>query len=171
VKQNRVVFLDRDGVINEDNGYVYKIEDFIFKDGVFDSLKRLQDLGYKLIVVTNQSGIGRGYYSEEEFLKLTSFMKDEFKKNGIKIDKVYYCPHKPEDNCECRKPKNKMFKDAIKEFDIDPKLSWMIGDKPSDIEAAKRSGIENTVFIGKDKEGIAKFQLNGIYDIINIIKK
>ncbi len=169
-KKSRAIFLDRDGVINEDGGYVYKIDDFVFKSEIFNVLKKLQELGYILIIVTNQSGIGRGYYTKEDFLKLTSFMVEEFKTRGINIAKVYYCPHKPEDNCECRKPKNGMLEEAINEFNIDPKSSWMIGDKLSDIEAANRSGIENTILISEDKSQKTKFCTNSIYDIINIIK-
>ena len=96
---NKAVFLDRDGVINEDKAYVHKIEDFEFCKGVFGTLKHLQDLGYMLIVVTNQSGIGRGYYSEEDFGKLTSWMRDELLKRGIEIKDVLYCPHKPDEVC------------------------------------------------------------------------
>ncbi len=170
MKQNKAIFLDRDGVINIDNGYVYKIDDFIFVKNVFKVLKKLQDLGYKLIIVTNQSGIGRGYYGKNDFLKLNTWMLEEFQKKDIKIEKVYYCPHKPEDKCQCRKPNNAMIEEGIKEFDIDPELSWMIGDKASDIEAAKKSGIKNTILIADNKTDIAKFQVNEIYDIIKIIK-
>ena len=88
----KIVFLDRDGIINIDKSYVYKIEDFEFFDGVFEVLKHLQNLGYLLIIVTNQSGIGRGYYSEDDFLKLTSWMQSEFKKRGVQISKVTIAP-------------------------------------------------------------------------------
>jgi D-glycero-D-manno-heptose 1,7-bisphosphate phosphatase len=89
----KAVFLDRDGVINVDKGYVHRIEDFEFYPNVFKALKKLQDAGYKLFIVTNQSGIAVGYYTEEDFLKLTEFMLKEFEKEEIKIEKVYYCPH------------------------------------------------------------------------------
>ena len=170
-KQNRAVFLDRDGVINVDKNYLYRIEEFEFSEGIFELLKKLQELGYLLIVVTNQSGIARGYYKKDDFLKLTSWMVGEFKKKGIRIEKVYYCPHKPDEGCECRKPKSGMFKEAIKEFDIDPKLSWMIGDKLSDIKAAKNIGINNTILLSQTKNNLAKFQANSIYDIIKIINQ
>jgi len=170
-QKNKAVFLDRDGVVNIDKSYLYKKEDFEFCDGIFKLLRHVQTLGYKLFVVTNQSGISRGYYSENDFQKLTTWMLDKFAKNGIKIEKVYHCPHLPEDGCECRKPKPKMINDAIKEFNIEPKLSWMIGDKVSDIQAAKNAGIDNAILISAEKSPLAKYKVNSLYDIINIIKK
>ena len=147
--KTKAVFLDRDGVINIDHGYVYKIEDFEFVEGIFDELRRYKDEGYIFIVVTNQSGIGRGYYKEEDFLKLTNYMIKEFEKRGIEIKKVYYCPHTPAENCECRKPKPGMLLKAQGEFDIDMKNSVMIGDKESDMEAGKRAGVGRLVFKGR----------------------
>ena len=144
--KTKAVFLDRDGVINIDHGYVYKIEDFEFVDGIFDELKSYKKEGYIFIVVTNQSGIGRGYYSEEDFLKLTDYMISEFEKEGIEIKKVYHCPHAPEENCECRKPKPAMLLKAKKEFGIDMKSSVMIGDKKSDMEAGESAGVGKLVF-------------------------
>lgn len=172
-QKSKALFLDRDGVINIDHGYTYKIEEFKFYDEIFNLLRHAQKLGYKLFIVTNQSGIARGYYSEQDFKRLTLWMLKEFEKNGIKIEKVYYCPHLPEDNCECRKPNPKMIKDAIDEFDIDPKSSWMIGDKPSDIEAAKNAGVQNTILIStkNEKNSLAKYSVRSLYDIIKIINK
>lgn len=146
----KAVFLDRDGVINEDSGYVSKIADFHFIDGVFEALKGFSDLGFLLIIVTNQSGISRGFYTLEEFEILNSFMLGEFQKNGILIDKVYFCPHSPEENCECRKPKAGMILRALSEFDIDPDKSILIGDKPSDIQAANLANLAKSYQIGKD---------------------
>lgn len=144
----KAVFLDRDGVINKDFGYVCKIENFHFYENVFEALKKLQKAGYKLIIITNQSGIGRGYYTEEDFLKLTEYMLNEFSKDGINIDKVYYCPHHPDSEdpkyalyCDCRKPNTKMIKDAVKEFNIDKTKSFLIGDKETDIEAGLKEGL------------------------------
>ncbi len=171
--KSKALFLDRDGVINIDNGYTYKIEEFKFYNGIFNLLKHAQKLGYKLFIVTNQSGIARGYYSENDFQRLTLWMLNEFEKNGIKIEKVYYCPHLPEDNCECRKPKPKMIEDAIDEFDIDPKSSWLVGDKLSDIKAAKNADVKNTILISSEdkKNSLAKYTVQSLYDIINIINK
>ena len=96
--KKRAVFLDRDGVINVDKAYVHKVSDFEFCKGVFEALKNFQALGYLLIIVTNQSGIGRGYYKEEDFKKLTDWMLKEFEKRGIDIANVYYCPQHPNEN-------------------------------------------------------------------------
>ena len=160
---NKAVFLDRDGVINLDKAYVSKIEDFEFCEGVFEALTHFQNLGYLLIIVTNQSGIGRGYYTEEDFQKLTDWMRKELLHVRIKIDAIYHCPHAPEANCACRKPQSGMFLKAIEDFDIDVTQSWMIGDKPSDIEAALGAGILNTILLGKTS-------VNFILDTINLIK-
>nr|WP_281950382.1 D-glycero-beta-D-manno-heptose 1,7-bisphosphate 7-phosphatase [Nitrosophilus kaiyonis] len=180
---NRAIFLDRDGVINVDKGYVHKIEDFEFTTGTIKALKYFQSLGYLLIIVTNQSGIGRGYYTKKDFYKLTSWMKNRLKADGIEIKEVYFCPHSPEENCKCRKPEPGMILKAAKDFDIDLKKSWMIGDKISDIKAAKRAGIENTIFIEEEnkkrgeggkvvrKEGKAKYIAKSLFDTISIIKE
>lgn len=167
---NKAVFLDRDGVINKDKGYVYRIEDFEFCEGVFETLRTFQDLGYLLIIVTNQSGIGRGYYREEDFQTLTSWMCQAFLHVNVTIDAVYHCPHAPELGCSCRKPRSQMFEEAIQAFDIDVKRSWMIGDKPSDMIAARGARIEQTIFIGEDQPSDAKYRVNFLLDTINIIK-
>lgn len=165
----KAIFLDRDGVINIDKAYVYRIEDFEFCEGVFEALSHFQKLGYLLIIVTNQSGIGRGYYSEEDFQTLSAWMRNEFLEAHIKLDAIYHCPHAPEANCECRKPKSRMFQEAIKAFDIDVKNSWMIGDKKSDIDAALGVGIENTIFLGKAPMEGAKYCVNLVLDTIKFI--
>ena len=167
--KTKAVFLDRDGVINIDKSYVYKIEDFEFVDGVFEVLKEFLKRGYKLFIVTNQSGIGRGYYSEDDFFKLTSYMLDKLKEEGIEITKVYHCPHSPELNCECRKPKPMMLLRAKDEFDIDMANSIMIGDKKSDMEAGKNAKVGKTIFIGEKKEIKADYSVGNILDILDII--
>lgn len=138
----KTVFLDRDGTINEDYGYVYKIEDLKFKEGSIKGLKKLYNAGYQLIIVTNQSGIGRGYYNQNDYEKFTEYMLSELNKENIKITAVYYCPHKKEDNCNCRKPKIELFKQAIKEHNVDTNNSYAIGDKLRDIEISKYYNIE-----------------------------
>jgi len=150
--KNKAVFLDRDGVINEDFGYVHKIEDFYIIEEVYPALKKLIDNGYKLVVITNQSGIGMGYYTEDDFFKITDYMNKKLSENGIKIDKVYYCPHHPEGKiekyakkCDCRKPGTKMIEDAVKEFNIDLSKSYLIGDKETDIEAGKKMGLKTAL--------------------------
>lgn len=145
----KAVFLDRDGVINVDKGYVHRIEDFEFYPNVFVALRKLQEAGFKLFIVTNQSGIAVGYYTEEEFLKLTDYMLEQFKKEGINIEKVYYCPHHENGivegysfKCDCRKPESGMIRQAISEFGVDPSKSFLIGDKENDILAAHKEGIK-----------------------------
>lgn len=137
---NKAIFLDRDGTINVDKHYLYRKEEFQFLPGVIQGLKILQDAGYLLIIITNQSGIGRGYFSEDDFKDLNNWMLQELEKNDIYICKVYYCPHianainsKYRKECECRKPKSGMYQKAIKEFNIDISKSWAIGDKVRDI--------------------------------------
>ena len=172
---DKVVFLDRDGVINIEKNYLYKIEDFEFINGVFSSLTYLQNLGYKFIIITNQSGIGRGYYTIEQYNKLTIWMKEQFKLNGINISGVFCCPHSPNENCNCRKPKIDMIIQASKILDIDYKNSWLIGDKDSDIQTAYNANIPNTIQVETghnfDKEkSSATYVINSIKDIPTIIK-
>jgi len=143
----KVIFLDRDGVINKEVGYLHKIEDFQFIDGVFDACLHFQSLGFKLIIVTNQSGIGRSYYDESEFRLVNNWMLQQFNNQGIKILDVFFCPHGPESGCDCRKPKPGMLTQASKKHNINMEDSWMIGDKESDIQAANAAGIQNTILV------------------------
>jgi len=142
----KALFLDRDGVINVEKDYLYKIDDFEFVDGIIDLCRYYQNKGYKIFVVTNQSGIARGYYTEDDFAKLSRWMIKEFLMYGIKIAKIYHCPHHPDINgeCECRKPHAKMLLDAKDEFDLDMQNSIMIGDKERDIEAGLNAGVGKT---------------------------
>lgn len=170
----KAFFLDRDGVINVEKEYLYKIEDFEFIDGVFDTCKYFQDQEYIIIVVTNQSGISRGKYSEEDFNILTSWMCEEFKKQSINISKVYHCPHHPEfsGQCDCRKPEPGMLLQAAKEFGIDMKNSIFVGDKNSDIKAGLTAGILNNylIFTGhKIDENI--YNVSVLNNLIELIGK
>ena len=142
----KALFLDRDGVINIEKDYLYEIEDFEFIEGIFSLCNYYQELGYIIIIVTNQSGIARKYYSEEDFNKLSTWMVTEFKKNNIEIKKVYFCPHHPDisGECFCRKPNPGMLLDASAEFDIDLKNSIIVGDKERDIEAGINAGLNET---------------------------
>lgn len=151
---NRVLFLDRDGVINEDRDYVHKIDDFVFKDGIFELTQELQKR-FKIVVITNQSGIGRGYYSKSQFLELDRYMRDAFLKRGVFIEETLYCPHKPEDECECRKPKSGLIDEYSKRVDLLFEESIFIGDKLSDMECAKRAKIGCRLFLlGKESENL-----------------
>ena len=146
---NKAIFLDRDGVVNVEKNYVYKIEDFEFIDGIFDLCRKYQEQGYLLFIITNQAGIARGYYTEEQFFSLTDWMVNKFREQEITITKVYFCPHHPEftGECECRKPNPGMILQAAKEFDIDLSESVLIGDKESDMEAGERAGVEMNMII------------------------
>jgi D-glycero-D-manno-heptose 1,7-bisphosphate phosphatase len=172
--KNRAIFLDRDGVINVDKQYVCKIEDFEFKEGVFEVLRFLQDEGYLLIVVTNQSGIGRGYYTFEDFRKVTRWKLEELERRGVHIDEVYHCPHAPEWECDCRKPSPKMLLEARDKYGIDMQRSWMIGDKKSDIDAGKNAGVGKTVLISEKncKESLgADFCICNITELAELVER
>jgi len=145
----KALFLDRDGIINIDHGYVYKTKDFEFTEGIFALVKVFLKNNYKLFIVTNQSGIGRGYYSENDFSTLTTWMLDEFKKRDVEILSVHHCPHNPEEKCNCRKPKTGMIDEILVQNEIDLEKSWMIGDKQSDINLAINSNISQTIAIGE----------------------
>ena len=135
---NKAIFLDRDGVVIQDTGYVHKIEDFKLIPNAIEGLRLLKD--YKLFIVTNQSGIGRGYFKLEDFFDYNNRVLKELKKHNIKIEKTYFCSHKPEDNCECRKPKTKFLREAERKYGINLKKSFVIGDRKSDFEMGKNAG-------------------------------
>ena len=153
----KAFFLDRDGVINIDHGYLSKPEQFDFNPGVFDACKLIKNAGYAIIIVTNQSGIARGYFSEQAFLQLNNWMLEQFAQKGINIDKVYYCPHHAKNgqghyllDCDCRKPKPGMLLKAKEAFDIDMANSVIVGDKVSDMEAGKSAGVRTGYLISSD---------------------
>lgn len=140
---NKALFLDRDGVINKEIHYLFRIEDFVFIDGILEICDFYQKRGYVLIVVTNQAGIAKGFYSEDDYHKLTDWMLQKFSQKGITIGKVYHCPHFPEitGECMCRKPNPGMILQAQREFNLDLQNSILIGDKQSDLEAATNAGV------------------------------
>ncbi len=142
--KNKALFLDRDGVVNIDYGYVHTPEKFQFIDGIFEFILHFQNRNYLIFVITNQSGIERGYYSEEDFFKVTKFMESEFQKRGIIIAKIYHCPCL---QCDCRKPNPKMILDAKREFGLELSKSILVGDKITDIEAGQRAGVEKNFLI------------------------
>lgn len=140
---NKAAFLDRDGVINFDKGYVYRIEEFIFLPGVIEGLKTLQERGFLLIVITNQGGIAKGFYTKEDVEILHSWMKKELEKKDIHITEIYFCPHHDEyEKCLCRKPGSLMLENAISRFNIDKTKSFFIGDKETDVGAAIGAGVK-----------------------------
>lgn len=147
VTASRALFLDRDGVINRDSGYTFKADGFVFIDGIFDLCRAAVRSGYLLIVVTNQAGVGRGYYSEQDFLTLTEWMRQRFIEEGAPVSDVFYCPYHPEhgvgrykkDSFD-RKPNPGMLLQAAAKHGLDLARSIMIGDKDSDMQAAKSAG-------------------------------
>lgn len=144
----KAIFLDRDGTINIEKNYLHKIEDFQFEYRVPEAMSILKKLGYLLIVVTNQAGIGRGYYTETDLKVLNDFLISKSKEFGGNIEKIYYCPHHPtagiglyKQDCLCRKPGNAMIEQAITELNIERCSSYIVGDKLSDLEAGIKSNI------------------------------
>lgn len=173
--EQKAVFLDRDGVINYDYGYVHKKENFVFLPGIFELVKAAKKLNYLVIVITNQSGIGRGLYSNYDFDHLMQWVKDEFLKNGGSIDAVYFCPHHPihgigkyKINCLCRKPNAGMLEAASLDYLIDRKKSIFVGDKLSDMSAALEAGIGNLIYLSNgDICEIAHQNVVSLYEIID----
>lgn len=172
------VFIDRDGVINVDHGYVHKRDDFEYIDGVFDATKKLKEMGYLLVLVTNQSGIARGMFTEDQFEILTEWMDWNFADNGVDFDGIYYCPHHPEatvekykEACDCRKPNPGMLVSAQRFLDIDMENSIMIGDKKEDMMAAQAAGVGTRILVRTGKpvteegEALATVVLDSVADV------
>ncbi len=148
----KVIFLDRDGTLNEDKGYTYKIDDFKLVDGVVDGLIKLKNDGFEFIIVTNQSGIGRELYSEKDMKIFNNYLVEFLKNEGITFLGIYYCPHRPDDNCLCRKPKIGLFKEIKKDYPlIKLEKSYMIGDNLSDLDFGNKIGVK-TILLGNNKK-------------------
>jgi len=144
----KALFLDRDGVVNVDIGYLHTSDECVFNEDVFELVRAANHAGYVVVLVTNQAGIGRGYFTVDQFHAFTAWMLGEFDGRHARIDRVYYCPHHPEfglgeyrQMCACRKPQPGMFEQARVDFDLDMEGSLMVGDKPSDLQAAARAGV------------------------------
>lgn len=160
------VFLDRDGVLNIDKGYICRKEDFVWIDGAKEAIKLLNDDGYYVFVITNQSGVARGYYTEDDIIKLHNWMNEELSKAGALIDRFYYCPHLPEAAvekyrvcCKCRKPAPGLILQAFNDWPVvDKGRSFLIGDSERDVEAAKNAEIEGYLFSG-----------NNLYEYLKIL--
>lgn len=170
------LFLDRDGVINVDLSYVYLQKDFHFIEGIFELVSAANQAGYLVIVVTNQAGIGRGYYSEADFQALTDWMCDVFVQRGAAVDAVYYCPFHPEhgvgeykQESEYRKPNPGMLLQAAKEHDIDLERSIMVGDKISDIQAGQRAGVGRLFYFSQEPSVTNSTIIRKLTDLIPIL--
>ena len=182
-RMNKAIFLDRDGTLNIDYGYVHEIDNFKFIDGAIDALRELKKMRYMLVLVTNQSGIARGYFSEDQFLQLTEWMDWSLAEQDVDLDGIYYCPHHPEgkgeykEDCDCRKPKSGMLLQAIKELKIDPTQSIMVGDKVEDLKAGIGAKVKMNVLVRTGKpvtrggERVADYVLDSIVDLPRILKR
>ena len=156
MKSKPAIFLDRDGTINKDIEYLHEPEKFQLIPNAIPGLKKMQDMGFRLIIITNQGGIGLGYFTKEDFYNVNRKMFRLFSKDGIKIDKIYFCPHNVTENCTCRKPKTGLIEQAKKDLNPDMDQSFMIGDKTADIQAGKNAGLKSILVrtgkAGQDKE-------------------
>jgi len=174
---NRAVFLDRDGTINVDKNYLYKIEDFEFLQGVIEALKVLKNKGFKLIIITNQSGIARGFYSEKDFEVLNGWMINQLHESGVDIDCVYYCPHLPQAQieeyrreCECRKPKLGLFFEAAEAFDLDIDNCYSIGDKIRDCSICAVSNCKGYLIGGNESDSVIRSVIDNKYKGVKYAK-
>lgn len=167
--KNKALFLDRDGVINVDKKYVYKIEDFEFCEGIFELCDFFSKKGFLIFIITNQSGIARAYYTEEDFKILSDFILNAFAEKNIKISKIYHCPHL--EHCQCRKPKPGMLLKAQNEFDINMQDSIFIGDNLSDMQAGLSAGVGTLALIDskvKENENFKTFA--NLTELLNFLK-
>ncbi len=174
---NKAIFLDRDGTINVEKNYLCKIEDFEFLPGVVDALKMLQQAGFLLIVITNQSGIGRGYYTETDFQILNSWMIDTLKKQGAFITDVYFCPHLPDaqiekyrKECNCRKPKLGMYEQAVIDHSIALSESYVIGDKIRDCAVCSQTVCKGFLVEKNEKANVIEDVKSGKYARVKYAK-
>ena len=162
--KNKAVFFDRDDTLLIDTNYMHKIEDLKYIDGVFDVLQEVQRRGYLIFIITNQSGIGRGYFQEEQMHKFHEKMLEGFSAHQIEIKDIVFCPHSPEDNCDCRKPSPKLINQLCTKYQIDTSKSFMVGDKVSDVKAGENAGMTS---IGINC--VAKNKVLKLAEILDII--
>lgn len=174
---NKIVILDRDGTINEEKNYLYKIDEFVFTYKAKEAIKLFKDNGYKVIVITNQAGVARGYYQEKEVKKLHEWINEELTKFGTKIDEFFYCPHHPTEginkykiSCKCRKPNTSLYEEVIEKYDVDVSKSYVIGDKITDLIPGNKLGFK-TILVetgyGKEeslKENFYKMKFKNLYN-------
>lgn len=144
----RIAFLDRDGVLNVDKGYEYRVSDLEWMPEAREAVRWLNDQGFRVVVVTNQSGIGRGLYAVADYESFMSEMQGQLAEAGGRFDAVYYCPHHPDEDCDCRKPKPGMIHQALRDFGAQPEDCFLLGDKETDLEAAARAGVPGHLYEG-----------------------
>jgi histidinol-phosphate phosphatase family protein len=150
---NRAVFLDRDGTIARDVHYCRRPEDFELLPTAPEAIRLLNDSDFKVIVITNQSGIARGYFTEHTLAKIHEKMENELARDGARVDAIYYCPHHPDDGCDCRKPGTALYRRAAQEVDVDFHQSYVVGDMPMDVEAGRNLGCTTVLVATEPKQG------------------
>ncbi|MBN9542531.1 MAG: HAD family hydrolase [Alphaproteobacteria bacterium] len=168
----KALFLDRDGVINIDYGYVHKIENLKFLDNIFTLGKFAITNDFIIIIITNQAGIARGYYTEEEFLNFQKIIENEFENYGIKITQTYYCPHHPEftNKCKCRKPEPGMILKAASDHNIDLETSIFIGDNISDMVAAEKAGVKTRILLHSKDSSSSYFAAKDLQEALECLQ-
>lgn len=168
-RKNIAVFLDRDGTLNEDRGYVTVPEQLILFSGVPEALARLNQLGVQVILVTNQSAIGRGWLTPDGLQRIHGRLADLLRVQGASIDDVLYCPHRPDEGCACRKPESAMITQAAERYSLDLSQSFFVGDKSSDLEAAHRAGVPGVLVMSSDySEDALKARDDGQFSIVHV---
>ncbi len=163
------VFLDRDGTLVEDCGYGHRLTDYRLLPGVVEGLRRLADAGFRLVIVTNQSGIGRGYFELEDYERFQRHLLDDLARHDLRIERSYVCPHHPDDGCACRKPGTALLERARDELGADLAASWVIGDKLRDVEMAVRAGCAGGVWVGRE-DPRAQAPPTGVVDAKDLVE-
>ena len=168
---NKAVFIDRDGTIAKDVPYCSRPEDFELLPGAVEGIRLLNEHGFKVVVVTNQSGIARGYFTEQTLARIHDKMRGDLAEYNARIDAIYYCPHHPDDNCDCRKPQPKMAFQAALDLGIDLKQSYVIGDSDVDVEMARRAGCKAGIRVAQFTGGDGNQRVNSFKDAVKWIIK
>jgi D-glycero-D-manno-heptose 1,7-bisphosphate phosphatase len=169
------IFLDRDGVITEniEGSYVNTIADVSFINGALGSLAELAKSNYAIVIVTNQAGVGKGYFSLEMARAINAYVRQTILNSGGRVDGLYLCPHTPEENCECRKPRPGMLLQAQRELNIDLSRSWMIGDALTDLQAGKAAGVKETMLVltGRGTQQAQEHNLQGVANLTEAVRE
>lgn len=160
---SKAIFFDRDDTLIHDTHYMYKVEQLNYIDGVFETLKELQTRGFQLFIFSNQSGIGRGYFTKEQMDIFHDQLQKDFREHGVEFTEILYCPHAPVDNCDCRKPKPKILIEACEKYNLNPSECFMVGDRVTDAQAGVGAGMKGITIKCDDYE-------NNVQDISELLK-
>jgi D-glycero-D-manno-heptose 1,7-bisphosphate phosphatase len=171
------LFLDRDGVVNVDTGYAHRPDQIRFVDHIFELVAAATRAGYKVFIITNQAGIGRGYYTEDDFHALMDWIGEQFAAAGGAIERTYFCPHHPEQgigeyrlSCACRKPAPGMLLQAARDYDIDLARSLFVGDKRSDMQAGQQAGVGTLLYVGDEMNYAPGLKVPSLREIIPYLR-